>query len=467
MPQAVDTFAQITNSASAGKVLLQAEALIRSDSQASLEEVCAAAESWLRTLSKIPAISGPLFPQDQAQGNPFLDAHCESISLVDVEYSIPNGPSKPFFLPWEVIFDVRAYALTSDGAEDGDDGDDDCPSFRQYTLPSTDFHGLWESLYYDTEVKRRLLRYADSALLFGQLGVDNTLITSGRLVLLHGPPGTGKTSLCKALAQKLSIRLNKNYNTAELVEVNAHSLFSRWFSESGKLVAKLFEAIKEKLEEPDALVFVLVDEVESLAAARGAASGNGEPSDAIRAVNALLTQLDQLRHYKNCMILTTSNLTGNIDIAFVDRADIKAYIGPPTVKARYEMLRSSLQELVKVGIINFNQDWVHFPRLDDLPAAASGIVSLTLDDNNTNYNKYMADSLQSAHDESVLLGLKLGRIAENADGLSGRALRKLPFLAHAGAGFPGGRATADQFLDAMDTALNEEKNDREALVQTS
>lgn len=254
------------------------------------------------------------------------------------------------------------------------------------------------------------------------------------------------------------------------MEVNAHSLFSRWFSESGKLVAKLFDAIKEKLEEPDALVFVLVDEVESLAAARGAAAGSGEPSDAIRAVNALLTQLDQLRSYNNCMILTTSNLTGNIDVAFVDRADIKAYIGPPTVKARYEMLRSSLQELMKVGIIQFQRQGVYIPRLDDLPAegdvSAAKIAALALENNNN--DSPMDDTkniIRTEQEESMLLGLELCKIAEKAHGLSGRALRKLPFLAHAGAGFPGGRATAQQFLHAMDVALDEEKNDRQTLVQ--
>jgi SpoVK/Ycf46/Vps4 family AAA+-type ATPase len=58
-----------------------------------------------------------------------------------------------------------------------------------------------------------------------------------------------------------------------------------------------------------------------------AAAGGGEPSDAIRAVNALLTQLDQLRRFPNVMVLTTSNITEAIDVAFVDRADIKVRCG--------------------------------------------------------------------------------------------------------------------------------------------
>ena len=77
----------------------------------------------------------------------------------------------------------------------------------------------------------QLLRYAETTLLFSKRGVDPLVISWNRVVLLHGPPGTGKTSLCKALAQKLAVRLSHCYNYGQLVEINSHSLFSKWFSE--------------------------------------------------------------------------------------------------------------------------------------------------------------------------------------------------------------------------------------------
>lgn len=51
------------------------------------------------------------------------------------------------------------------------------------------------------------------------------------------------------------------FRYGQLVEINSHGLFSKWFSESGKLVVKMFEKIRELIEDPEALVCILMDEV--------------------------------------------------------------------------------------------------------------------------------------------------------------------------------------------------------------
>ncbi|PWZ43541.1 Pachytene checkpoint protein 2 [Zea mays] len=353
-------------------------------------------------------VDGPVpIPAD----NSFLLENVKRIRISDTDEWVENHKVLLF---WQVKPVVHVFQLSEDGPGEEPSEDDTLSSFNEWALPAKEFDGLWESLLYEVGLKQRLLRYAASALLFTERGVDTCLVSWNRIVLLHGPPGTGKTSLCKALAQKLSIRFKSRYSMCQLIEVNAHSLFSKWFSESGKLVAKLFQKIQEMVEEESNLVFVLIDEVESLAAARQAAISGSEPSDSIRVVNALLTQMDKLKSWPNVIILTTSNITTAIDIAFVDRADIKAYVGPPTLQARYEILRSCIQELLRVGILTYPQ---------------GSSVPCILNYSTLNEKKHCPEAAEP-HGALHLSNL-LYEASKLCEGLSGRSLRKLPFLAHA------------------------------------
>ena len=64
---------------------------------------------------------------------------------------------------------------------------------RQYILPSVRFVDTWDSLMFDdSETKYNLLNYASSAMLFSDSKINTHLISWNRVMLLHGPPGTGK-----------------------------------------------------------------------------------------------------------------------------------------------------------------------------------------------------------------------------------------------------------------------------------
>ena len=83
------------------------------------------------------------------------------------------------------------FQLNEEGGAEADDNPDDVSSYKEWELPSREFHQVWESLVYDTDIKQRLLCYAQSALLFSDRGVNPALISWNRVVLLQGPPGTG------------------------------------------------------------------------------------------------------------------------------------------------------------------------------------------------------------------------------------------------------------------------------------
>lgn len=134
-------------------------------------------------------------------------------------------------------------------------------------------------------------------------------------------------------------------------------------------------------------------------------------------MNAVLTQLDQIRKFSNVLILTTSNLTSAIDFAFLDRADIRQYIGPPNVEATAKIYRTILNELIARQVV-------------------------------------VRDEL--LNDEEF--NGKLKQLSEASVGISGRTLRKIPILAHAfytDHSFEGGSQAIplSVFLESMSNAI--------------
>jgi len=223
---------------------------------------------------------------------------------------------------------------------------------------------------------------------------------------------------------------------------------------------------------------VLIDEVESLVAARSTSIQNGEPSDAIRTVNAMLTAIDRLQKFPNVLILTTTNMSGGttgnapiLDLAFMDRADVKQYIGLPPLEARYEILRSCTLELIRCGIVILIMDVTSnhsnetkIVSIENNARTANGVLP-----SYKGLCAYFSDSGTSIPNGTTSSGtaslpmMKLLHCAQLSDTLSGRSLRKLPFQTHAQFIRSTTVSLAD-FLDALRQGVVKELSSRSQMM---
>lgn len=104
---------------------------------------------------------------------------------------------------WKAELVFHCYRLVDAGPEkDFLDGEDDLPACDQWELPNKMLSSLWETIVCDGDIKRTLLGYASTAMIFTNARVDPDVVSWNRMILLHGPPGrwSPRTSIYLTLA---------------------------------------------------------------------------------------------------------------------------------------------------------------------------------------------------------------------------------------------------------------------------
>ncbi|MGO9061255.1 MAG: AAA family ATPase [Candidatus Binataceae bacterium] len=211
-------------------------------------------------------------------------------------------------------------------------------------LPDAGFDGLWESIILPPALKDRML--AQAVLNFtARRRLQEVFLPLHGIILLVGPPGTGKTSVARGLASRTAGSLTGHFT---YIEVDPHALSSFALGKSQQAVSHLLGTVIAEQASAGPCI-VLLDEVETLAADRRKMSMEANPIDVHRATDAVLTELDQLAaDNPQVLFVATSNFAGAIDEAFLSRADLIVTVDVPTPEACKAILLDTIDRVAKV-----------------------------------------------------------------------------------------------------------------------
>lgn len=216
-----------------------------------------------------------------------------------------------------------------------------------HVLPADHHDGPWDSIIVPPAIKERLLGSAVLVLRHGRALRPLSGPPHG-LVVLAGPPGTGKTTLCHGLAQAAAT-LVATRGATTYIEIDPHAFPSEMLGESQRAVRRLFTETLPELAARRPHTVVLVDEVEALAVRRSAASFETNPVDVHRATDAVIDGLDALRAAcPQVLMLATTNFAVAIDEAFLSRADLILELELPDAAVLIQIVKSSLSELASL-----------------------------------------------------------------------------------------------------------------------
>lgn len=210
-------------------------------------------------------------------------------------------------------------------------------------LPDADWADRWDRIVLPPGQKDRLLNYVLFSL--RQRGqVSQVGLPIHGLVVLSGPPGTGKTTLAGGLANQAALTLDGG--SLLFVDIDPHVFPSQMLGESQRAVARLFERTLPDLASRGHPMIVLLDEVEALAVSRSRASLETNPVDVHRATDAVLSGVDRVAGaWPNVTFIATTNYRIGVDGAFLSRADVIEEIATPDVDAIRAILLDTIVEL--------------------------------------------------------------------------------------------------------------------------
>src|SRR5919199_200797 len=289
-------------------------------------------------------------------------------------------------------------------------------AMREVFLESPDVK--WQDIGGLEGVKRELqeavewpLRYPD---LYAKIGH-----TVPKGILLHGPSGTGKTMLAKAVATE---------SEANFISVKGPELLSKWVGESERGIREIFRKARQA-----APCVIFFDEIDSIAPIRAGAGGmeggEGTGGTNTRIMSQLLTELDGIEQLHGVVVLAATNRVDMIDPALLrpGRFDKIVFVAKPDKITRQKILEIYTKGKPMTDDVDLNKISEKTEGFSgaDISAIANTAISLVLHEYLQRYStpeeaaKHASEAfISSRHFEEAVHKIKTQREMKSKQGIA-------------------------------------------------